>query len=97
LPWDQAADGRQRNLAGPLQQQQQTAADYVAQGAVGLFPPQGFAQLARQLPTATVGMRRDELPQKSELLSVDGLPAVAPRFRHNRSMPEKKSERKLFL
>src|ERR1035441_834919 len=47
----------QRDLAGPLQQQQQTAANHVAQGAVGLFPPQGFAQLTRQLPTAAVGGR----------------------------------------
>ena len=42
-------------------------------------------------------MRRDELPQKSELFAVEGLPAVTPRFRHNRSMPEKKSERKHFF
>jgi len=47
---------------GTPQLQQQTAADHVAQGAVGLFPAQGFAQLARQLPTAAVGMRGDELP-----------------------------------
>src|ERR1039458_4300318 len=34
-----------------------------------------------------------------DLLTVDGLPAVAPgfRFRHNRSMPEMKSERKPFV
>ena len=36
--------------------------------------------------------------RKRDLLTVDGLPAVAPfRFRHNRSMPEVKSERKPFV
>jgi hypothetical protein len=31
------------------------------------------------------------------LLAADLLPAVAPGFRHNRSMPENKSERKGFV
>jgi len=42
-------------------------------------------------------MRRDELPQEGNLLAADLLPAVAPRFHHNRSMPGKKSERKGFV
>src|ERR1039457_3878024 len=42
-------------------------------------------------------MRPYELSQQSNLLAADLLPAVAPRFRHNRSMPEIKAERKLFV
>jgi hypothetical protein len=39
-------------------------------------------------------MRPDELHEESDLLTANLLPAVAPRFSHNRSMPEKKAERK---
>jgi hypothetical protein len=42
-------------------------------------------------------MRANELPKKSYLLAADLLAAVAPRFPHNRSMSEKKSERKCFF
>src|SRR5512133_921792 len=42
-------------------------------------------------------MRPNELSQKGNLLAGDLLPAVEPRFRHNRSMPEEKSERKGFV
>src|ERR1019366_1103131 len=58
-----------------------------------------LAQLPRQLPTAAVGMLSNELSQESNLLTVDRLPAIAPRFRfrHNRSMPEMKAERKPFV
>src|SRR5438045_2217636 len=97
LALDLAAHRRQRDLAGPLQQQQQTAANDIAQRPVGLFPSQGFAQLPRQLPAAALGMRRDELPQKVHWFPADGLSAVAPRFRHTRSMPEIWAERKSFL
>ena len=34
--------------------------------------------------------------RKSKLLAIDLVSAVAPRLRHNRSMPERKSERKCF-
>src|ERR1017187_6755953 len=77
----------------------QTPAHHVAQCAVGLFPAQRLAQLSRQLPTTAVGMLPNELSQKSNLLTVDRLTAIAPRFRfrHNRSMPEMKAERKPFV
>src|SRR5580693_1878825 len=93
------AHGRQLDLAGSLQHQQQTPAHHVAQRPVGLFPVQGLAQLPRQFPTAAVGMTPDELSQESDLLPIDGLPAVSPRFRfrHNCSMPEIKAERKPFV
>src|SRR6266852_5504459 len=42
-------------------------------------------------------MRPIELSQEGKLLAADLLPTVAPGFRHNRSMPEKKSERKGFV
>src|SRR5438477_859155 len=42
-------------------------------------------------------MRLNELSQKRNLLAGDLLPAIAPRFRHNCSMPEEKSERKGFV
>jgi hypothetical protein len=44
-------------------------------------------------------MLPDELSQESDLLTVDCLPTIAPRFRfrHNRSMPEMKAERKPFV
>src|ERR1035441_6243133 len=42
-------------------------------------------------------MRPNELSQESDLLAADLLPAVPPGFRHNRSMPEKKAERKNFV
>src|SRR5689334_24579204 len=42
-------------------------------------------------------MRPNELFQKGDLLAGDLLAPVAPRFRHNRSMPEQKSERKGFV
>src|SRR6266516_3826320 len=42
-------------------------------------------------------MRPNELPQENNLLTTDFLSAVAPRFRHNRSMPENKAERKSFV
>src|SRR5919109_624677 len=42
-------------------------------------------------------MRPNELLQKRNLLAVDLLSAVAPRLRHNRSMSQKKSERKYFV
>src|ERR1017187_2576856 len=94
-----AAHRRQLDLAGPLQHQQQTPANHVAQCPVGLFPAQRLAQLPRQLPTAAVRMLSNELSQESNLLTVDRLPAIAPRFRfrHNRSMPEMKAERKPFV
>jgi hypothetical protein len=39
-----------------------------------------------------VGALANELSQESDLLTVDRLPAIAPRFRfrHNRPMPAKK-------
>src|SRR6266545_644522 len=42
-------------------------------------------------------MRPNELPQENDLLATDLLAPVAPCFRHNRSMPEKKAERKSFV
>jgi hypothetical protein len=42
-------------------------------------------------------MRPNELPQENNLLATDLLSAVAPRFRHNRRMPEKEAERKCFV
>src|ERR1035438_4983299 len=42
-------------------------------------------------------MRPNELPQEDNLLATDLLSAVAPCFRHNRRMPEIKSERKCFV
>src|ERR1017187_8071482 len=44
-------------------------------------------------------MLPNELSQESDLVAIDRLPAVAPRFRfrHNRSMPEMKAERKPFV
>src|SRR5437016_2723225 len=44
-------------------------------------------------------MLPNELSQESDLVAIDRLPAVAPRFRfrHNRSMPEMKAERKAFV
>ena len=92
-----AAYRRQLDLAGPLQHQQEPAANHVPQCAVGLFPPQGFAQLPRQFPAAAGGMRRDELSQENDLLTADLLAAVAPRFPHNRSMTGKETERKGFV
>src|ERR1019366_454219 len=99
LTGDAPAYCRQLDLAGPLQHQQQAAAYHVAQRSVGLFPAQGLAQLSRQLPTAAVGMLPNELPQEGNLLTVDRLSAIAPRFRfcHNRSMPEMKAEHKPFV
>jgi hypothetical protein len=46
-----------------------------------------------------MGVLSNELSQERDLLTADGLPAIAPgfRFRHNRSMPEMKSERKPFV
>ena len=58
---DAPAHRRQLDLAGPLQHQQQAAADHVAQRAVGLFPSQRLAQLPRQFPPAAVGMLPNEL------------------------------------
>src|ERR1019366_1892543 len=44
-------------------------------------------------------MLPNELSQESDLVAIDRLPAVAPRFRfrHNRRMPEMKAERKAFV
>jgi len=42
-------------------------------------------------------MRPNEFLQKRNLLAVDLLSAVAPRLHHNRSMTQKKSERKYFV
>jgi hypothetical protein len=42
-------------------------------------------------------MRSNELPQKRHLLAGNLLAAVAPRFPHGHSMPEKKAERKSFV
>ena len=53
--------------------------------------------VTRQFPAAAVGMCLNELPQEPNLLAGDLLSAVAPRFRHNRSMPEKTAERKCFV
>jgi len=39
----------------------------------------------------------DELLQKCDLLATDGLTAVSPLLRHNRSMPEFFAERKPFF
>jgi hypothetical protein len=45
------------------------------------------------------GMLPNELSQEGDPVTVDRLPAIAPRFRirHNRSMPEMKAEREPFV
>jgi hypothetical protein len=97
LAADVAAHGWQFDLAGPLQHQQQAAANHVAQRAVGLFPAQRFTQLPRQLPPAAARVRRDERPEESNLLTADLLPTVAPGLLHDRSMAQTKPERKHFV
>ena len=51
-------------MPGPCEFQQQPAADHVAQCAVGLLPPPGFAQPQRKLSPIGVGMLGDQLTDK---------------------------------
>ena len=51
-----------------MEHQQQTAADHVAQGAVGLLPLPGFAQFRRQLAPAQARMLRDKLADEGRYL-----------------------------
>lgn len=51
------ADRWQADVLGPVQDEQQAAADHVAQCAIGLTPVPVFAQALRERPAAGVGMR----------------------------------------
>ena len=63
LPADCAAhsDLRQFDPAGPVEHQQQAAANHVAQSPVGLSPLPGLAQLRGQRAAAGARMRGDQL------------------------------------
>jgi hypothetical protein len=55
------ARGRQLQAPGPRQFQQQSSADHVAECAVGLLPPPGFAHPQGKLPPIGVGILGDQL------------------------------------
>src|ERR1022692_1564975 len=88
---------RQLDLASAIQHQQQSAAEHVAQRAVGLLPLPGFTQLPRQLPAAQLRMICDELPDEEDLFA-GNVPAPIAMCSHLiRSVPESVTERKLKM
>src|SRR5580658_1422822 len=84
---------RQLDLARTVEHQQQSAANHVAQRAIGLLPLPGFTELARQLPAAQLRMVSDELPDESNLFAGDFAASIAMCSHLIRSVPESVSER----
>src|ERR1022692_979246 len=85
---------RQLDLASAIQHQQQSAAEHVAQRAVGLLPLPGFTQLPRQLPAAQLRMISNQFPDEEDLFAADVSTPVAMGGHLIRSVPENVSERK---
>jgi hypothetical protein len=73
---------RQFDCASPVEHQQQTTANHVAQGAVGLLPLPCLAQFRRQPAPAQTGMLRDEIANKNNILSGNNSAPIAPRLWH---------------
>jgi hypothetical protein len=86
-----ATNGR---FSGGHRGQQQSAADHVAQLAVGLFPLSRFAHLPRQFPAAQFGMISQQTPEEINLLAGNAPAPIAPRDAHGSSVTERVSERK---
>jgi hypothetical protein len=85
------------DLAGSFQHQQQTAADHVAQRAIGLSPLPGFAQLGGECSSAASRVCRDQFPDEDNFFGRDDAAAVFPLGAHlSRIVKENLLERKLF-
>src|ERR1017187_2077237 len=69
--------GRQFQAPSPLQLQEESPADHIAECTVGLLPPPGFAQPQRNLPPVGVGMFGDQLTDKFHFRRRDEPPPVA--------------------
>ena len=59
--------GRQFNMSGSMQGQQESPANHVARLAVGLKPPPGFTHFDREPTPAQARVLHNELPQKSDV------------------------------
>ena len=70
------ADFWQADVLGPVQGEQQAAADHVAQRAIGLTPVPVFAQALREGPAAGVGMRFEQRADGFEVAGSDRATAV---------------------
>jgi hypothetical protein len=69
--------GRQLQAPRPLQLQEESPADHIAECAVGLLPPPGFAQPQRKLSPVGVGMFGDQLTDKLHFRRGDDSAPVA--------------------
>ena len=65
-----------------MKHQQQAPADHVAQGAVGLPPLPGLAQLDRQLAPAQIRVLRDQLADEGYVFRADRPAPVPPLVCH---------------
>src|SRR5208283_3385253 len=69
--------GRQLQAPSPLQLQEESPADHVAECAIGLLPPPGFAHSQRKLSPVGVGMFGDQLTDKLHFRRRDEPPPIA--------------------
>ena len=93
-----AGDGRQLDLAGPLQHQQQAAANHVAQRAVGLLPIPGLRITGATASSGCWWDAPNELAQKRNLLAGDRPARGSATFPAITAACQKfKSERKGFV
>ena len=96
------ADARRRqdDMACAVQRQHQAAADDIAQGAIGLFPPPRLAQELRKPQPAGGWMLLDEASDEGRVLFSEVAASVAqqdaPLAWHGKSVSDRDIERKFF-
>jgi hypothetical protein len=73
---------RQLDLPGPVQHQQQAAADHVAQSAIGLLPLPPFTQHGRQFAPAQFRMLHDQIPNETDVFRTYRSASITPRILH---------------
>ena len=89
------------DLAAPVQHQKETAADHVAQRAVGLLPVPRFAEFCRQLAATQTGILRNELSYKEDVVGCNCSTSISPVSWHlltvcQNEKPERKPWRQFF-
>jgi hypothetical protein len=73
--------GRSLDQPGPVELEEQAAADHVAQRAIGLDPVPDPAQFGRKPAAALAGVLRDEALDKGGIRGADFPPPVTPQCR----------------
>ncbi len=81
------SDARKCDMTLPVQLQHQTPAYHVPECTVGLHPTPGFTQLPGESPAAVLGMLRDELPDKGDVLPRKFPTSVSNQRFHGQDIP----------